>query len=310
MPQFPWDVKFETLLLSLVVSKGAHLWSGKGILEKWTEFTKVFFEQDELIPYKGEHAREDEKPARKIRDKYNNLRDKIKKEMETGNQSGKSGDRSDLYKLVEQIENDIEEAREEKEKEKEGKRALEETADKIVEGSDKGKRLKPAQGWGTRVDLNGEIMGNDLGLASGGTSSSGGASLNWESAALQFLMPKENEKKTAVETEEEKIERKITAYIDDNHFDELAMIAHAKLPSNLIDVISDITVAVIVNIYCSPHNQFSAKVFKESLAELGLPVLACHKLHVLMQTWKRNALEAPQKVFTTPQQVAVEEVVV
>ena len=51
---------------------------------------------------------------RKIRDKYDSTLLKVTKDIQKGNQSGKEGDLSEIYRLVKQINDDINESEETK----------------------------------------------------------------------------------------------------------------------------------------------------------------------------------------------------
>ena len=68
---------------------------------------------------------------RKIRDKYDKMLKEIKADIESGNQSGKSGEMSDLYGLTKQILDDIDENDEEKEEAKKQKEASKKLLDDI-----------------------------------------------------------------------------------------------------------------------------------------------------------------------------------
>ena len=68
---------------------------------------------------------------RKIRDKYDKMLKEIKADIESGNQSGKSGEMSDLYGLTKQILDDIDENDEDKEEAKKQKEASKKLLDDI-----------------------------------------------------------------------------------------------------------------------------------------------------------------------------------
>jgi hypothetical protein len=57
--------------------------------------------------------------------------------------------------------------------------------------------------------------------------------------------------------------------------------------------VEEITVSVIISIYCTRGENFSAKHFKDALFAEGWPMIACHKVYALMNTW-RNAASKPQ----------------
>jgi hypothetical protein len=55
--------------------------------------------------YRAAHYKADN--HRKIRDKFENILNEVQKDIETGNQSGKDGELSEKYLLVQQIKEEI-----------------------------------------------------------------------------------------------------------------------------------------------------------------------------------------------------------
>jgi hypothetical protein len=67
--------------------------------------------------------------------------------------------------LVKQIKDEVDEADELKESEADVKRKIQLVEDQVLNGevcTKKAKKIKPAQGWGTRKDINGVITGENL----------------------------------------------------------------------------------------------------------------------------------------------------
>ena len=114
----PWTDSMVVTLLNLVIVKGAHVAVGKKSTEKWSEVYNCFFADEEVAPYKALHFKVDEKTGkvnpRKIRDKFDTTLVKVTKDIESGNQSGKEGDLNEIYRLVKQISDDINEFEETK----------------------------------------------------------------------------------------------------------------------------------------------------------------------------------------------------
>ena len=89
--QLPWSHVQEECLLDLVLTSGLHSAAGtKGINEKWEQLYKDLFENEEFSSYKAEHNKDG--GSRKIRDKYISILHAIQKDIDSGNQSGKSGE--------------------------------------------------------------------------------------------------------------------------------------------------------------------------------------------------------------------------
>jgi hypothetical protein len=116
-PYIPWNDEMVVVLLNLVITEGVHLAHKNDITKKWNKVNDLFFEQNELLPYKSAYKKDDH---RKIRDKYKSELKKTKADIDIGNQSGKSGELSQKYQLVQHIltEMDSEEEEERKEKKK------------------------------------------------------------------------------------------------------------------------------------------------------------------------------------------------
>ena len=96
-PYIPWNDEMVVVLLNLVVTEGVHIAKKSEIAKKWNAVNDLFFEQNELLLYKSAYKKDDH---RKLRDKYKSELKKIKADIDTGNQSGKSGELSQRYQLV------------------------------------------------------------------------------------------------------------------------------------------------------------------------------------------------------------------
>ena len=96
-PYIPWNDEMVVVLLNLVISEGVHLALKNDIINKWNKVNDLFFEQNELIPYKSAYKKDDH---RKIRDKYKSELKKTKADIDTGNQSGKTGELSQKYQPI------------------------------------------------------------------------------------------------------------------------------------------------------------------------------------------------------------------
>ena len=118
----PWNESTMCTLLNLVITEGAHIAKKCDVKKKWNAVNDAFFNQNELLECKANLYKKDD--PRKIRDKFEKVLKETKSDIETGNQSGKSGEMSEQYKLVQQILDDIDESEEE---ELEAKKQKEET---------------------------------------------------------------------------------------------------------------------------------------------------------------------------------------
>jgi hypothetical protein len=60
--------------------------------------------------------------------------------------------------------------------------------------------------------------------------------------------------------------------------------------NTLLETIKEITLQLIIEIYCTPGQKFSSKHFKDEMKDLGsLPVLVIHKLFSALESWRREA---------------------
>jgi len=124
-PYIPWNEEMIVVLLNLVVTEGVHIAKKNEITKKWNALKDLFFDQNEVLPYKSAYKKDD---PRKLKDKYKSVLKATKADIDTGNQSGKSGEISQRYQLVQHILKEMdsdEEEREEKKKEKEQLNAIE-----------------------------------------------------------------------------------------------------------------------------------------------------------------------------------------
>ena len=116
----PWNEEMEVTLLNLVVTEGIHIANKSEVTKKWNTVNDLFFDQNELLPFKATAYKKDD--ARKLKDKYSKILKAAKADIDTGNQSGKTGDLSQKYVLVQHIFNEMDandEERKERKKEKE-----------------------------------------------------------------------------------------------------------------------------------------------------------------------------------------------
>lgn len=122
----PWTDTMQLTLLKLVQITGAHVHGGKKSTAAWNEVYKQFFDQEELSPFRAKHynpALEGKEAWRKLRDKYNLIMETVQRDIATGNLSGREGDLSPIYKYVEQISMEMEDAVEKADASKEAKKA-------------------------------------------------------------------------------------------------------------------------------------------------------------------------------------------
>ena len=105
-PQIPWSDALIETLFEVVILKKAHITpNGQQATKVWTEVNKVFYMQDAVKHLKPLHFAEDK--FRKLCEKYNEVYRSTVQNKNYGNQSGKEGDLSKLFKLVQQVDYDL-----------------------------------------------------------------------------------------------------------------------------------------------------------------------------------------------------------
>lgn len=105
----PWNSDLVCILLNLVITEGAHI-AGKKKCE-WSAVNDAFFNQNEARLFKDELYKKGD--FRKIRDKFKQTMASTKADIDTANQSGRSGDLGPQFQLVKQIMEEIEDYEEE-----------------------------------------------------------------------------------------------------------------------------------------------------------------------------------------------------
>ena len=110
--QIIWIVDLIVLLLlEIVIQVGAHITSHKNSATKWSEVHAIFFDREECIEYKTEVFYK-KGEYRKLWDKFTKIMKSIRDDIDTGNQSGKYGEMSKVYDLVQQVERERDDDRE------------------------------------------------------------------------------------------------------------------------------------------------------------------------------------------------------
>ena len=59
---------------------------------------------------------------------------------------------------------------------------------------------------------------------------------------------------------------------------------------SLSEAIQEISLQIIIEIYCTVGENFSAKYFKQIMTELGLPTLCIIKLFSMLEGWRKGTI--------------------
>jgi hypothetical protein len=179
-----WDAPKVELLFHFCLKHGNHLSTST---PRWTKCQDDFFKQPCMLPFVAEYKPKvsetcnKEQSIRKLKDKFKQVIKLVKHDVEHGgNQSGKEGERSELYKTVGLMVEQLDRQAADKADDAELKARLDVTESDLFneeegvgdEGEEEGlgtgegvapdKFKKPKEGTGKRKLLNGQIMGNPL----------------------------------------------------------------------------------------------------------------------------------------------------
>jgi hypothetical protein len=194
---------------------------------------------------------------------------------------------------------DIEDIAEEKETGARLKEALGQVAAGLlppaVSGVTLNRKIKPDHGWGPKMNLDGTISGANS-LAKVEKSKGAGSDEKQFNKKMMALLEADGG-----DVDEEKTERDMLAYIQ--HYGlSLGDLAHTihkygaseadmEAATLLMMELEDLGLDTIISIYCARGENFSQKIFKEALKELGLSAASTHKMYKNMDKWRIAAGE-------------------
>jgi hypothetical protein len=163
-----------------------------------------------------------------------------------------------------------------------------------VSGVTLNRKIKPDHGWGPKMNLDGTISGANS-LAREKSKGAGSDEKQFNQKMMALL------EADGGEVDEEKTEREMLAYIE--HYGlTLGDLAHTiikygateadnEAAALLMMELEDLGLDTIISIYCARGENFSQKIFKEALKELGLSAASTHKMYKNMDKWRIAAGE-------------------
>lgn len=283
----PWtDVMVESLL-TLVLHRKIHLMpSKKGVTEAWIALHESFFRQEEMRPYNND-AYYTKGSFRNIRDKYKSVMATYQPdELKKHNDSKNSGELSRIYELAKQIYEEKAEYEEAVKKEKsdkvESKAKIDATSEKALVKN----KVKPIDGFGSRKRLDGSVVGEKRKVIS---------------RSLDDEIVRSLSQINGDENQEEKMEEALLKFITDIKKDGLkALVDEANIKNEeekdqLLLQLENISIEILISIYCTRGEKYSAKVFKTAVAELEIQNLHVHKLYFVINQWRKE-VEQKQEI--------------
>ena len=304
------DSMIETLL-TLVIATGAHLASGHKSTTKWAEVYNSFFLDKEVLPFKEAFYKVDpdgKVNPRNLRDKYNEIIVSVGKDKETGNQSGKEGDLSQTYKLVQQITDEMDEAEAEKDYLK-----TERAEDKVkLEGNEAsilGKRQRNSA-IGT-VNADGTVTVDEERAARRAARTSGNLT-GFEKSLFEMLNNDNNDSSSSSTTIVAKnlayysdIEEKMRRFCEMKGYnlDTLVVEAYAPTQEDAPQEVNKSLRAIgglscIINYYCASDGKFEPKEFTAVLKDMEISPLVSRLIHVVLSKWRTSAMLLPPPGIT------------
>lgn len=268
MPHLPWTDSMLVILLNIVLVKGAHISPRNKINEVWNDVLNEFFSQEELLRHREAHYRPND--YRKIKDKYHLTLKMVKTDIDKGNQSGKEGEQSTLYKFVKQILDEVDEAEEGKTQQKANKAEMEAVEETLLR----------------------KMRGSKRKSESGSDEKEHKSINSFETQLINFTSRQQQN----FGEEEFEAEKALMRYIDNEKYTVeqlfINMDEHTKM------LLDEITMRVIINLYCSKGEKFGPKYFKESMKEMEVSPLACHKIYTTLEEWRIKSTD--KQAYFTP----------
>ena len=305
MKNLPWNDQMVLALLKVVYETKAHLQThNKNVSIYWHNVTTKFFDQPDCIIFKDKHLAidPDSKQAdyRKLRDKYNKVIETVQLDIEKGNQSGKEGDLSPLYKLVKLINDEIDVQDDEKATAKENA-----ASDKHQLGTNEvtvlstvGKkrnsntaiRVRAADGTIT-VDAEREKKQQNKAMN------------QLDAVMIKMINDKFNPSSESsvapVQSRTEKVLGLMSTFVEDNYyctesFLRLAYrVTNAPPPEDLLLELQLIGgLEMLLSLYCSNEDNFSATSFCKHMQQLEINAKPARIMHLQLEKWRKH-LETP-----------------
>ena len=102
---------------------------------------------------------------------------------------------------------------------------------------------------------------------------------------------KDSEVKPAGESEEEIVELMMNKWVELEGLTAKDLMCAASISEEILSEIEAIGLETLISIYCTAGEKFAAKIFKEELRSMEVPMLICSKLYMGLQKWRRSAVQ-------------------
>jgi len=311
--KLPWTEEMDECLLKLVLHYGAHLphlgekkapKNGAPSFhpkpsDRWRDLVRDFFSDcNGGQPYSERHYKLDKEGRpeyRKIKDHFETVCKDVFEDIQVGNQSGKEGDKSRKYQLVEQImaEHDAAEAAKEGKKveQEQLQEKLAKTTDDVLNGTTKNANKNTA----VRVKMSdGTVVVDEERAAKKARLSSN--SLDCKLLAFLDHMTTKTEDQRRIDACEVVL-RQLQQYVlfnghcvDAFLYQAYANTASGAPPSSLSQLIDDMGgLDMLISLYCNSDQNFSSDGFKNVMDEFGIEARHARIMHVHLNRWRKTA---------------------
>ena len=319
--KLPWTNEMDLVLLKLVQHHGAHLphitydktnpkpekpVNGKPIYhsrpaDRFRDVTLDFYKDPNGgLPFKEKFLKLQKNGTvdyRRCMDHYDTLCKDVTEDIATGNQSGKEGDLSDVYKLVQTLTEEYNQAEATKTEDKKVgddlKERLDTTVDQVINGkknnANKNSAVKIKMADGTividaeREAKRAKAMGNTL-----------------DGKLFQVLEAQLAPKRSVAEELAERFETilvQMTEYILVQGHDleaflfEAYSLTSSKVPTEgLQEKIQDVGgLEMLIESYCARDDNFEPTRFANLMADFSIPAKDARIMHVRLDKWRKNA---------------------
>ena len=290
-----WNDEQQLELLRCVVLSGVHVAEHGTGAEKWLQTTKAFFNTDTMVAHKPTGIIDDkgwEDHSRKIKEAYKKIRARIASDMETANKSGREGDLSELFQLAKQIQDEIEDKNEEKELAQNQQNNLNEIAGKVVAG----KADRPGPNPLKRKNLDGSIEDRSDDRA---------PMQSWQEAIVERFTQKPPSVAPG-SYPEEIVERQLVEWIAKERKSIDNLIEEGGIDNPAAgELLKEVTLSVLINVYCTRDGKFSADKFKGELQAMEISAISRHKIFATLERWRGLACSSQANELVTPLESAV-----
>ena len=324
--KLPWDDRLDLVFLKLVQHHGAHLPSitydaanpkpvpenGKPVFhskpaDRFRDVTVAFFEDvNGGFPFRDKHfkLKDGKIDYRRFNDRYDKICKDVLEDIEVGNQSGKEGDLSEKYKLVQSMLREKDEAEAAKQVVKVKVKDLQNRLNKNVEEVLNGKKNNANKNTAIKVKMaDGTIVIDEEKAAKKARS----LDQTLDGKLFKFLdtmAMKGSAEDQRLEASEVALTQMQQFIMFQGHcleaflFEAFSLTSAKAPPDDLQGLVEDMGgLDMLVNLYCSRGDNFEPTKFKTLMGDFGIQPREARIMHVRLDKWRKDA-----KLFAAQQE--------